>query len=90
MAVWRCEVIRRSQVFHAGVQFTRGYGYTMVLFNFLKKKLSSQSLDSLFGIDSSGAEITHNLNWRRSCNGIMMHQISQSVKSIALMLQYFG
>lgn len=62
----------------------------MVLLKFFEKKLSSQSLDSLFAIDSFGAEITHNLNWRRSCNGIMMHQISQSVKSSALMLQYLA
>ena len=62
----------------------------MVFFHLFEEKLSSQSLDSLFAINSSGAEITHNLNWRRSCDGIMMHQISQSVKSIALMLQYFS
>ena len=60
----------------------------MMLLKFFEKKLGSQSLDSLFGVDSFGAEITHSLHWRRSCNGIMMHQISQSVESIALMLQY--
>jgi hypothetical protein len=57
----------------------------MVLLNFFEKKISSQSLDSLSSVDSFGAEITHNLNWRSSCNGIMMHQIAQSVKRIALM-----
>jgi|TARA_B110001469_G_C9586891_1_gene291155 hypothetical protein len=62
----------------------------MVLLNFFEKKLSSQSLDSLFGVDSFGAEIAHSLDWRRSCNGIMMHQISQSVESIGLMLQYLS
>jgi hypothetical protein len=62
----------------------------MVLLDFFEKKLSSQRLDSFVAIGSFGAEIAHNLSWRRSCNGIMMHQISQSVKSIALMLQYFS
>jgi hypothetical protein len=60
----------------------------MMLLKFFEKKLGSQSLDSLFGVESFGAEITHGLHWRRSRNGVMMHQISQSVQSVALMLQH--